>query len=350
MSPGLRVVHYLNQFFGGIGGEDKASVGPQIKDGIVGMGGAIQGALKEQGQVVATIICGDNYFAERTDEAVQEILQMMIPFKPDIVIAGPAFNAGRYGIACGELCKAVQDKLDIPAVTAMYEENPGVDLFKRDVYIVKTADLAKDTVTVASRMVNLALKMVNNEKIGKPLEEGYFPRGIIKNEPIDTSAAERAVSMVLAKIMGEPYEPELELPKFDRVKPPPPIKNIKSAKIALVTDGGLVPKGNPDKLESHKATRFAIYNIEGLDSLSSKDFEANHIGYETGYVDQDPNRLVPLDVMRDLEKQGVFGELVNKIYATAGVGTSLDNAKRIGEGIAEQLKHDGVDAVILTST
>ena len=350
MSQGLRVVHYLNQFFGGIGGEEKASERPQVKDGLVGLGRAIQDVLKERGEVVATVICGDNYFAERTEEAVDEVLRMLTPYQPDIVIAGPAFNAGRYGVACGEVCKAVQDKLGIPAVTGMYEENPGVDLYKRDVYIVKTAESARGTAEVASRMVNIALKLVAKEEIGKPAEEGYFPRGIIRNERVDKNAAERAVSMVLAKIKGEPFAPELELPKFDRVKPPTAIKDLTSARIALVTDGGLVPKGNPDNMESHKSTRFATYDIRRLGSLSSKDFEANHIGYNTGFVDQDPNRLVPLDVMRDLEKEGVIGKLHDKVYATAGVGTGLDSSKKIGQGIAEQLKAGRVDGVILTST
>ena len=350
VSPGLRVVHYLNQFFGGIGGEEKASEGPQVKDGPIGPGGALQGLLKDGGEIVATIICGDNYFAERTEKAVEEVLQMMKPYRPDMVIAGPAFNAGRYGIACGEVCKAAQEKLGIPAVTGMYEENPGVDLYKRAVYIVKTSDSARGMAEAASRMVNIALKLIAEEKIGRPAEEGYFPRGIIRDERTDKSAAERAVSMVLAKIKGEPFEPEIELPKFDRVKPPAAIKDLASAKIALATDGGLVPKGNPDKMESYKSTRFASYNIKGVDSLSSKDFEANHIGYETEYIDQDPNRLVPLDVMRDLEKEGVVGKLHDRVYATAGVATSLTNSKKIGQGIAEQLKADGVDGVILTST
>lgn len=350
MSPALRVVHYLNQFFGGIGGEEKASEGPQVKEGMVGLGRALQSALKERGEIVATVICGDNYFAERSEQATQEVLKLIIPYRPDIVIAGPAFNAGRYGIACGEVCKAVQIKLGIAVVTGMYEENPGVDLYKRDVYIVKTADSARDTATVIPRMVNLALKLVTKEKIGRPAEEGYLPRGIIKNEPIDKSAAERAVSMVLAKIKGQPFEPELELPKFDKVKPAPAIKDLTSAKLALVTDGGLVRKGNPDKMESHKATRFGSYNIKGLDFLDPQDFEANHIGYDTVFVNQNPNRLVPLDVMRDMERERVIDRLHEVIYATAGVGTSLDNARNIGQGIAKHLKAGGVDGVILTST
>ncbi len=350
MKSDLKVVHYINQFFGGIGGEEKAFEAPQVKTGAVNVGKVVQSELKERGEVVATIICGDNYFAERPEEVVGELLKIITQFKPDIVIAGPAFNAGRYGVACGEICKAVQDKLNIPAIAGMYEENPGVDLYKRDIYIVKTLESAREMNETIKKMVNLALKIVDGVKIGKPTEEGYFARGTIKNEPSDKTAAERAVDMVMAKIKGEKFESELEVPQFDRVDPPPAIKDLSSAKIALVTDGGLVPKGNPDNMASHKSTRFASYDITDMKTLSSADFEGNHLGYDTVFVDQDPNRLVPLDIMRVLEGEGIIGELNNKMYATAGVATSIDNAKNIGKGIAKELKDAGVDAVILTST
>jgi len=350
MSPSLRIIHYLNQYFSGIGGEEKAYELPQVRDGFINLGRSIQNELKEKGRVVATITCGDNFFVQKMEEAVQEILQMMIPYKPDVLIAGPAFNAGRYGVACGHICKAVQDSLGITAITGMFEENPGVDLYRRDVYIVKTAESARGIDEVISRMVKIALKLNTGDIIGKPAQEGYFTRGIIKNEPSEKTAAERAVTMVLAKIAGEYFEPELEVPDFDRMNPASAIEDITSAEIGLVTDGGLVPKGNPDKMKSHKSTGFGSYSISALDSLSPKDFEANHIGYDTAFIDQDPNRLVPLDVMRVLEKKGVIGKLHDSIYATAGVGTSLDNSRNIGQGIAKQLKTAGVDGVILTST
>jgi len=350
MNPGLRVIHYLNQFFGGIGGEEKAFVGPQIQTGPINLGTAIQNELKEKGEIVATVICGDNTMAENTAEAIEEIIRMITSYRPDMVIAGPAFNAGRYGVACGEICKAVKDKLGIPAVTGMYDENPGVELYRGEIYIVKTAESVRGMPETVTRIVNLALKLAMGEKIGKPEDQGYFTRGIIRNELSDYTAAERAVRMVLAKIKGEPYASELEVPEFDRVAPAPFIENLTTAKIALVTDGGLVRKGNPEKMKSLKSTTFAVYNVDGLHALNPDDFEGNHIGYDTIFVDQDPNRLVPLDVVRDLEKEGVLGQLHKRIYSTAGVSTSLDNSRNIGRGIAEKLKADKVDGVILTST
>jgi len=61
----LRVVCYLNQFFGQLGGEDKAGVGPQIVKGAVGPARAVEQALGGAGTVVATVRCGDNYVAEQ---------------------------------------------------------------------------------------------------------------------------------------------------------------------------------------------------------------------------------------------------------------------------------------------
>lgn len=350
MSRELRIVHYLNQFFGGIGGEDKATTGPEVREGAVGPGIALRNAFKDKGEVVATVICGDDYFASRIDEVTQEIIQLLTAYRPDIVIAGPAFNAGRYGVACGAVCQAVQEKLGIPAVTGMYEENPGVDIYKRHLYIVRTADSARGMAEAVSRMVNLACKLAAGQDIGKPDEEGYIPRGILNRELSDKTGAQRAVAMLVAKLQGKPFEAELHPPKFERVDPPSALSALSSSKIALVTDGGLVPRGNPDKLESLKATQYGRYTIKGADRLAPEDYEVVHVGYDNSSINQDPHRLIPLDVMRDLEREAVIGKVGENLYSTTGVATTLEYSKEIGQGIAEQLKSEGVDGVILTST
>ena len=297
-----------------------------------------------------TIYVGDNYFAERIDEATQEVIQLLTPYQPDVVIAGPAFNAGRYGVACGAVCTAVQEKLGIPAVTGMYEENPGVDLYRRNLYIIRTGDSARGMTEAVAKMVALAGKLAAGQEIGKPDEEGYIPRGLLKSEISDQTSAQRVVAMLLAKLQGEPFETELHLPKFDRPRPAASLDDLHSRKIALVTDGGLVPKGNPDKIEMSNATKHGRYSIEGADRLNPEDYDVVHAGYDSSLVKQDPHRLVPLDVMRDLEKEAVIGKLCETLYSTTGVGTVLDIVRRIGRDMAEQAKAEGVDGVILTST
>jgi glycine reductase len=88
VSQGLRVVHYLNQFFGGIGGGEKADTAPQAVDGPVGPGRAIINALGARGNLEGTVICGDNYYADNEKEALDEVLSLVRAYEPDIFIAG----------------------------------------------------------------------------------------------------------------------------------------------------------------------------------------------------------------------------------------------------------------------
>ena len=74
----IKVVHYINQFYAGIGGEEKADVKPEVREGVVGPGMGLNGLLKKDGlEIVATVICGDSYFNENLEEAKAEILDMV---------------------------------------------------------------------------------------------------------------------------------------------------------------------------------------------------------------------------------------------------------------------------------
>src|SRR5262249_27031365 len=101
MGNEVRVLHYLNQFFGGIGGEDKADMGLEVRQGAVGPGIPLEMEMQGGGRIVATVICGDNYMNLKMSEARAALLEAARQYRPQISVAGPAFNAGRYGIACG---------------------------------------------------------------------------------------------------------------------------------------------------------------------------------------------------------------------------------------------------------
>lgn len=345
-----RVVHYINQFFGQIGGEDKADTKPFVKEGAVGPGLALQGALGQDAAVVATIVCGDGYFNENMETAKKEIISMIKSYSPDVLIAGPAFNAGRYGVACGAICKEAKDKLGILAVTGMYPENPGVEIYKKDVYIIKTSDSAAGMRNAIPLMAKFALKLLKGEPIGSPDEDNYIERGIRKNVFKDELGAKRAVDMLIAKLNNREFTTEYPMPVFDRVAPNPPVKDMSKAKVALVTSGGIVPKGNPDKIESSSASKYGKYSIAGVDALTPDMYETAHGGYDPVYANSDPNRVLPVDAMRELEKEGVIGKLYEYYYATVGNGTSVANARKYAQAIAKDLIADGVQAVILTST
>lgn len=345
-----KVIHYINQFFAGVGGEEKAGIEPQVKEEIIGPG---QGLAKEFGgdyEIVATIFCGDNYYAENLAKAESTILEMVKKYSPDLFVAGPAFEAGRYGVACGAISKAVEEKLGIPAITAMYKENPGVDMYRKDLHIVETGHSAADMRNTLPKVVALAKKMIEGKEILSPKEEGYFERGIRVNYFNEVRGATRAVDALVKKIKGEKVETEYPMPTFDRVSPAAAIKDIKSTKIAIVTSGGVVPTGNPDKIESSSASKYGVYSIKGMKEMSPKDFMTIHGGYDRAFVTENPNLVIPLDVMREIEAEGGIGELVDYFITTTGTGTSTGSAKRFGEDFVQKLLADGVQAVILTST
>lgn len=346
----IRVVHYINQFFAGIGGEEKADYKPELREGFVGPGMALNGAFKGEAEIVNTIICGDSYFNENLKEAKTTILEMVKDINPDLFVAGPAFNAGRYGTACGTIAKLVEEELNIPVVTAMYIENPGADMYKKDMYIVATGNSAANMRKAIPSLAKLALKIAKKEEIGSPEVEGYIPRGVRKNLFLEERGANRAVDMLVKKLKGEEYVTEYPMPDFDNVDPCPAVKDMSKAKIAIVTSGGIVPKGNPDRIESSSASKYGKYDIEGLADLTAETHETAHGGYDPVYANEDSDRVIPVDVLRDLEKEGVIGELHRYFYTTTGNGTSVANSKAFAAEFAQELKNDGVDAVILTST
>jgi len=357
----LKVVHYLNQFFGQIGGEEKAEIGFVVKAGPIGPGLALQRALGEKADVVTTVICGDNYFSKNPEQAGEEGLKLIEPYHPDLFFAGPAFAAGRYGVACGGICKAVGERLEIPVITGMYPENPGVDMYRKYAYICKTGNSARNMAESISHMTRLAFKLISGEQgahlvsrenLPGPGEYDYFSRIILRNEYTDKTAAERSVENLLAKLRGEPFESEVILPKFERVAPPPPIKDLHACEIILVSDGGLVPKGNPDGLSGRGNLRWTTYEIDTFlpENFKSSDYEIAHTGYFPVQILEDPNRLVPVDIMREMIKEGKIGRLHPHFFSTSGNATVSRRCAEMGDEMGEEIKKRGVEAVLLTST
>lgn len=345
-----KIVHYINQFFAGIGGEEKADHRPEVREGAVGPGMGLRAALGQDYEIAATIICGDNYFGENLEEATDAVIAMVKKYTPDVFVAGPAFNAGRYGVACGTICKAVEERLGIPVISGMYEENPGVDMFRKDLIIVKTPNSAAGMPKVLPVIAGLVKKLAEGAEILGPSEEGYLERGIRVNYFAEERGSKRALEMLVKKLKGEAFETDLPMPKFDRVEPAAPVKDIKKAKIAVVTSGGIIPTGNPDHIESSNATKWGKYDITGMDRLSPDDFTSIHGGYDRQFAIANPNVVVPLDALRELEKAGEFGELVNYFCSTTGTGTATASAAKFGTEIGKMFVDEHVDGVILVST
>ncbi|MGQ4806684.1 Glycine reductase complex component B subunit gamma [Candidatus Entotheonellaceae bacterium PAL068K] len=350
MAEPLRMMHYINAFFGGLGGEEEAHTAVRLQDGAVGPGRLLDQTLAARGQVVATIVCGDGYFAEHEARVVEQVRGFLQAQQPDVFIAGPAFRSGRYGLACGRLCLEAEH-LGIPAVTGMHEENPGSDLYRPEhLFIVSTQASAVGMRTAVERMAALACKRGRGEPLGSAAEEGFLPRAVRRTVETGQSAAVRATDMALRKWRGEPFTSELTIETFETIPPPPPLSDPTQTRFALVTESGLVRRGNPDHLPAAAASHWATYSIAGMERLVPGEWDAVHGGYDNTAALQDPNRLVPLDAMRALEREGAIGTLLDDLYVTVGNGGKLNAMKRIGAEIATTLQQRGVGAVLLPAT
>jgi len=345
---GLRLAHYINQFFAGIGGEERADAPPSVKDGPVGPGRAIQAALGPYGTVVSTMVCGDNYFNEQIEAAADAVRTWLREQRPDVVVAGPAFAAGRYGRACVEVCRIAAEQ-QIPAVTGMHPENPGL-LMYREAYVVPTTGNAAGMGVAIGAIVPLARKLGARLALAPAEEEGYLPRGIRRPGTRALPGARRAVDMLVAKLRGQPFRTELPVEGYEAVAPAPPIADLPHAMIAVVTTGAIVPKGNPDHLKRCSETRWRRYELNGRRRLSADEFECVHGGFYNVPASENPNVVLPLDALCDLEARGAFARLADFYCTTTGNDQRFADCARNGKEIAALLWQERIDGVLLVAT
>ncbi len=341
----MKIVHYVNQFFAGMGGEDSAGTGPELRDGPVGPGRKLAALLGGEHEVVATAVCGDDYAASHPEFAAELVTQAK-QRGAEMVVAGPAFTSGRYGMACARIAAAASDA-GLLGLAAMHPDNPGLGEAAGTTVVESglTARLMKDSL---ERFAAAALKVAAGEEL--TAQDGRIGPVARINRLAEQSAAERAVALVLTRLGGDQDATEIPLPDFDSVTPAAPIADAADALIALVTEGGFVPAGNPDRLESARATKWVRHSLDGLDSAEAGEFESVHGGFSTQWANADPNRILPLDVAREMEREGAIGRLHGEYLGTTGNGTTVADARRFGMEWAAELRQAKIQAVILTAT
>ena len=358
-----RAVHYINQFFAQIGGEEAADVGFSVKEGPVGPGVLLQKALAEADtdvEIVATIICGDNYFNEHLEAAAKELVNLAAPYRPDIFFAGPSFSSGRYGLACGEACKAMREKFGIFGITGMYVESPGVEAYCPHAYIAKTGSTAAKMADAIKSMVHIARNLLTNSHghlfisgfgIGTPEEDNYFPQHFIRNLRSSESTSKRGVDMLLDKMAGRPFVSDMPAEVFEKVEPPAPIKDLAKMRIAIVSDGSVVDKANTPKLKVRNCDTWGKFDLREFmaPGKTADDYSVPHTGYHHVHVLEDRNRMVPWDVLEEMEKSGEIGAAHPMYYVMTGNCGVAKWSHKNGAAMAQELLNDKVDAVLLTS-
>ena len=143
----------------------------------------------------------------------------------------------------------------------MHEENPGVGAAGAGSLIAATGVNVAGMRDALPRMAQLAEALVSGRELGPPEEEGYVPRGFRRNRIAEKPGAERAIDLLLDKLAGETRSEVAG--GFDRVPPPPAVADLSTALLALVTEAGCVPQGNPDRLPTIRAQGWLRYELGG---------------------------------------------------------------------------------------
>jgi len=83
----------------------------------------------------------------------------------------------------------------------------------------------------------------------------------------------------------------------------------------------------------------------------SSSYKITHDYYDHSDAEKDLNIIFPLDRLRELEQEGVIGQLADSHYSFMGHIDGRHIATLITQSaqkVVEKLKHDDVDVVLLT--
>lgn len=341
----VRVVYYVNQFFGGIGGEEQADAALQVRPGAVGPAQALKRVAGANIEVVATVVAGDNWVNGELGPRIDAVANTIAAYSPDVVLAGPAFGAGRYGVAVGALAAELGRRGQV-VVGAMDRNNPAVVIYRRQAYLIDSGTSPKSMTDIVAKMWKLAQALFQGSDVGDAQTFGYIARGYRVPVRHEKSGAERAVDLLMKKLAGQPFVSEIPLREAESFVQSPALTDLGHATIVLVTDGGIVPCGNPDHIEGSMATKIMRYSLAMAECL-----DVNHGGYDVRFARENPYRVLPLDSLFRLKDQGFIGQVHPFWFTTAGNATPGDRAKQFAQVVISELKTiAGPVGVLLTST
>ena len=290
-----------------------------------------------------------------------------------VCIGSPQTNMGKRYVTkrLGEFVEALD--IDCAAVVAQGLGNNHIDwawcieeIGKRDIAVVGSTMAAVHCPLVSGNIyMDALIEHCHNE-------EGRETK-IIADNLITRNTAQRIIAMLKNKIKAIPIKPPIS--KFSlevirknesllrrgkysglRSEIPIPIqheppwthfsKDLKKATIAFVSAAGIHMKSDePFKLGVQDATFRTI--PEG--TLTS-ELTVTHGGYDNSDVIEDINVQFPLDRLRELIKEGFISAEAPRHFGFMGGGGNVRKlADMTAPAIANAIKSDGVDAVVMTA-
>ena len=129
----------------------------------------------------------------------------------------------------------------------------------------------------------------------------------------------------------------------------PPHKPLDECKLALITTSGVHHKGQEpfDMQDSDGDPSFRTIDAATIGS----DYKITHDYYDHSDAEKDLNIIFPLQRLRELQQEGVIGQLADTHYSFMGHIDGRHIATLIGQAaqeVVKRLKQDQVDVVLLT--
>ena len=149
---------------------------------------------------------------------------------------------------------------------------------------------------------------------------------------------------LLVKLLSDLYNPH----ESEGIPWTPVKKGLNNSKIAIVTTSGVHHKNQKpfNMIDKNGDPSFREIDI----SKPLSDLLITHDYYDHTDADKDINVIFPIERMREFEKAGIIGKLSNRNYGFMGhiLGPHIDTLKIIATDVAQRLKSDDIDIVLLT--
>lgn len=99
--------------------------------------------------------------------------------------------------------------------------------------------------------------------------------------------------MLHKKLSGAAYTTEVKVETYEKIPTANPIKDLSTATIAVVTEAGVVPIGNPDRIKHASADSWSSYQIDGIEDLTEE-----HTKVSMGVMMQVTVTEIPIELFR----------------------------------------------------
>ncbi len=118
---------------------------------------------------------------------------------------------------------------------------------------------------------------------------------------------------------------------------------LSESRVALISSGGVHHK---DQLPFHFRDDTSFYKIPK--NVDVRDLRISHFGYRTEDARKDPNCVFPIERLRELEAEGVIGELADPAYTfMGGIYSVRKVSQELAPRILKELKAQKVDLFYL---